>query len=118
MEFYYLTNNKGSDNLNYNFLIFSQDLDIKLILNWANQQKKMVKTEVIYVNIFVKYTALYKVYIVFHAAKNQRGRAGEGVPIFLIQREYINVIATWNLLRDTAAVTDRESPTSIFGDLV
>lgn len=39
MEFYYLTNNKGSDNLNYTFLIFSQDLDIKLILNWANQQK-------------------------------------------------------------------------------
>lgn len=33
MEFYYLTNNKGSDNLNYNFLMFSQDLDIKLILN-------------------------------------------------------------------------------------
>lgn len=54
----------------------------------------MVKTEEIYVNIFVKYTALYKVYIVFHAAKNQRGRAGEGVPIFLIQREHINVIAT------------------------
>lgn len=117
MEFYYLTNNKGSDNLNYNFLLFSQDLDIKLILNWTNQQK-MVKTEVIYVNIFVKYTVLYKVYIVFHAAKNQRGRAGEGVPIFLIQREHINVIATWNLLRDTAAVTDRESRTSIFGDLV
>lgn len=33
MEFYYLTKNKGSDNLNYNFLIFTQDLDIKLILN-------------------------------------------------------------------------------------
>lgn len=73
MEFYYLTNNKGSDNLNYTFLIFSQDLDIKLILNWANQQKK-VKTEVLYVNIFVKYTALYEVCMVFHAAKNQRGR--------------------------------------------
>lgn len=53
--------------------MFSQDLDIKLILNWANQQK-MLKREVLYVNIFVKYTALYKVYMVFHAAKNQRGR--------------------------------------------